>query len=212
MAARYDARCDPRGVTVDWKNPKSVETKITRLTKELGQFDKFFYGFNEEKDRASYASMLERKRDDVVRSAVLQVHTAIEDLMNLYIIGVVLGTTPQKRSRKLSTIRGKALRKMLYGKGSLGFDMKMSFAVALGFLSAEAAKKLAELNMIRNKCSHNWLLKTPRRRNRRPRQKKPPLLLYEGRDLHSINALKDFIGEFGAFYGKLFASYAEHYT
>jgi hypothetical protein len=100
---------------------------------------------------------------------------------------------------------------MLYGAGSLGFDMKLNFALALGLISPAAKAKLMELNTIRNKCSHNWLLKAPQRRNRRPAQKKPPLLLYEGRDLHKTIALKDFIGEFGEFYAELFAQYAKAY-
>lgn len=152
--------------------------------------------------------MLERKRDDVVRGAVLQLHTSIEDLLNLYVIGYVLRVSPQRRSRKLSSERGKALRKMLYGASSLGFDMKLNFALALGLLNSAAKAKLMELNTIRNKCSHNWLLKAPQRRNKRPAQKKPPLLLYEGRDLHTVTALKDFVGEFRAFYAELFARYA----
>jgi hypothetical protein len=90
--------------------------------------------------------------------------------------------------------------------------MKLNFAVALALLSDQPRDKLSDLNMIGNKCSHNWLLKVPQRRNRRPGQTKPPLLVYEGRDLHSVPALTDFLGEFGAFYGKLFGAYAEHYT
>jgi hypothetical protein len=89
---------------------------------------------------------------------------------------------------------------MLYGARSLGFEMKLNFALALGLISAEAKAKLMKLNTIRNKCSHNWLLKVRQRQKRRPIQKKPPLLLYEGRDLHGVQALKDFIKEFGAFY------------
>jgi hypothetical protein len=94
---------------------------------------------------------------------------------------------------------------MLYGAGSLGFDMKLNLALALGLISAGAKAKLMELNTIRNRCSHNWLLKVRQRRKRRPGQNKPPLLLYEGRDLHGVQALKDFIAEFGAFYAVFFA-------
>jgi hypothetical protein len=60
----------------------SVEIKIKRLTKEIEEIDAFFYKGNEEDDRSLYVGMLERKRDDIVRSAVLQMHTAIENLLN----------------------------------------------------------------------------------------------------------------------------------
>jgi hypothetical protein len=43
-----------------------------------------------------------------------------------------------------------------------------------------------------------------------PRRKKPPSLLYEGRDLHSVVALKDFVAEFGGgIYLKLFTKYLD---
>jgi hypothetical protein len=37
--------------------------------------------------------MLERKRDDLVRCAVLQLHTAIEDVLSGQIAAVLLGTS-----------------------------------------------------------------------------------------------------------------------
>ena len=65
-----------------------IETKITRLSREIAEIDGFFYRGSEDEDRGLYASMLERKRDDMVRSTVLQIHTAIE---NILLCVVVLG-------------------------------------------------------------------------------------------------------------------------
>lgn len=192
---------------MDWTDPRSVEAKITRLTREIAEVDQFFYKTNENDDRALYAGMLERKRDDMVRSAVLQLHTAIEDVLNSTIICCILNVKPEDRSRKMRSTAARALHKMLFGAGSLGFDMKLNFAVALGLLNTATRDKLMALNTLRNKCSHNWLLKTPVRRGKRPQQKKPPLLLYNGHDLHSVTALKDFAGEFGAIYAKMFVKY-----
>jgi hypothetical protein len=188
-------------------NPRLVEVKISRLTREIGEIDKFFYRVNEDEDRSLYAGMLERKRDDMVRSAVLQIHTAIEDVLNSQIICCILRVKPEDRSGKMRSKSARALRKMLFGAGSLGFDMKLNFAVALGLLNAKTKDKLMALNTLRNKCSHNWLLKAPVRHGRRPRQKKPPLLLYEGSDLHDVATLKDFAGEYGSIYYKLFVKY-----
>jgi hypothetical protein len=51
-------------------------------------------------------------------------------------------------------------------------------------------------------------LKVAVRRGKRPAQKKPPLLTYEGRDLHSVAALEDFVVEFASgIYLKLFTKY-----
>jgi len=186
-----------------------IESKIVRLRREITDIDQFFYAVGENDDRSLYAGMLERKRDDMVRSAVLQLHTAIEDLLNLQIICCVLNVKPEERMGKMRSRPARALRKMLFGAGSLGFDMKLNLAAALGLLSARTQDELMELNTLRNKCSHNWLLKRPVRRGRRPRQKKPPLLLYQGRDLHNVAVLKDFAGEYGAIYGKMFARYID---
>jgi hypothetical protein len=67
----------------------------------------------------------------------------------------------------------------------------------------------AELNTLRNKCSHNWLLKAPVRRGKRPKQKKPPLLLYRGRDLHNVDVLEEFLAEYDPIYYKLFGKYID---
>jgi len=182
-------------------NPRSVEAKITRLTREIAEIDEFFYRTEENKDRDLYAGMLERKRDDIVRSAVLQMHTAIEDLLNAQIIRRILNAKPETQSRKLRTKSGRALRKML---GSIGFDKKLNFAVALRLLNARTTKSLMTLYTLRNTCSHNWLLKMPVRRGKRPKQEKDPLLLYKKRDLHNVAVLKEFAGEYGQIYYKLF--------
>jgi hypothetical protein len=195
--------------SMSWKTLRSVEAKITRLAHEIAEIDKLFYGINAENDRVLHASMLERKRDDMVRGAVLQLHTAIEDVLNAQIIGRVLNVKPQDRSSKMRSKSGRALRKMLFDAGSLGFDMKLNFAVALGLLTESTQQKLMELNTLRNKCSHNWLLKMPVRHRRRPRQKKPPLLLYRGHDLHNVSVLEGFAAEFGRIYTKMFIDYLD---
>lgn len=184
-----------------WDNPKSVESAIKRFTREIEEIDRFFYKFHETSDRASYANMLERKRDDMVRSTVLQIHTSIEDLLNSHIAMSILGND---RRRLSHTHSGQALQKMLFGGGSLGFEMKLNLARSLRLISTQTKDRLAVLNTLRNKCSHNWLLKVPVRRGKRPAQRKPPLLLYEGRDLHSVATLKDFVSEFTLIYLKLF--------
>lgn len=187
-----------------WDDPKSVESTINRLTREIEEIDHVFYKFHEPGDRASYANMLERKRDDMVRSTVLQMHTSIESLLDSFIAMNVLGND---RRRLSQTDAGKALQKMLFGAGSLGFEMKLNLARALRLISTKTKDRLAVLNTLRNKCSHNWLLKGPVRRGKRPAQKKPPLLLYEGRDLHSVATLKDFVSEFTLIYLKLFTKF-----
>jgi hypothetical protein len=188
---------------------RSLETKIRRLNREIRKIDDFFYGTNKDVNRTLYAGMLERKRDDMVRSAVLQLHTAIEDVLTSWITCRVLGIRMEEQEKRTRTKSAQALRRTLSGSGSIGFDMKLNFAVALRLINGPTQKKLVELNQMRNKCSHNWLLKMPVRRGKRPKQKKLPLLLYNGHDLHRVKVLEDFTKEYGLLYAKLFVKYLE---
>ena len=194
---------------MNWSNPQFVEARITRLTREIAEIDDVFYRLNETTDRVLYAGMLERKRDDMIRSAVLQMHTAIEDLLNSQIICRILNVKPEDRARRMRSKSAQALRGMLVGPRSLGFEMKLNFAVVLGLVRTGTKDRLTELNTLRNKCSHNWLLKAPVRRGKRPKQKKPPLLLYRGRDLHNVDVLEEFLAEYSPIYYKLFGKYLD---
>jgi hypothetical protein len=153
--------------------------------------------------------MLERRRDDIVRSVVLQLHTSIEDLLTSLILYCALGITDKKLKHRLSSERGKAFRRMLYDRESLGFDMKLNFAVGLRLISPAGRKQLIELNTMRNRCSHNWILNRAVRRGKRPAQLKPPLLHFRGKDLHKVPVIKDFISEFSVVYLRLYAKWVQ---
>jgi hypothetical protein len=141
-----------------WENPVRVERAIKKLTRELEEIDDFFYGYEKAGDRVLYLGQLERKRDDVIRSGVLQIHTAIEDLMTEMLFSWILGAEHRKSGRKRRTKRGHALSEMLSGRRSLGFYMKLNFAVVVGIITPKIQTKLLTLNTLRNSCSHNWLL------------------------------------------------------
>jgi hypothetical protein len=190
------------------KNPKRAEQAIKRLNKEIAEIDAASYGSDEDDPRLT-AAMLARKRDDIVRSAVLQVHTKIEDLLTSIILYCALGVTDKKLKHRLSSERGKAFRRMLYDRESLGFDTKLNFAVGLGLITPGRRKQLMELNTMRNKCSHHWVLSRAVRRGRRPAQLKPPLLQFRGKDLHKVSVIKDFISEFTVAYLRLYAKWVQ---
>jgi len=190
-----------------WENPKRVEAAIKRLSREIEQMDELFYP-EDTKERHLHAGMLERKRDDLVRGFVIQIHTAIEDILDQLITFAVVKTT--RSHRRVRTQSAKALRGLLTGSESIGFHRKLSLAIALRIITKKMKDRLHVLNNLRNKCSHNWILKVPVRYGRRPTQKKPPLLAYEGRDLHAIGALNAFVKESGAgIYLKLYIKYLD---
>jgi len=191
-----------------WENPRRVEAAIKRLSREIEQIDELFYPEDAE-ERHLYAGMLERKRDDLVRGFVIQIHTAIEDILDQLITFAVTGSTRSHR-RRLRSQSAKALRGLLTGGESIGFHRKLSLALALRIITRNTKDRLHVLNNVRNKCSHNWILKTPVRYGKRPAQRKPPLLSYEGSDLHSIDALSAFVKEYGAgIYLKLYIKYLD---
>jgi hypothetical protein len=135
-----------------WTNPKRVQTSIRRFQKEISEIDEALYNSGED-DPVLLMGMLERKRDDMVRAAVLQLHTAIEDLLTQLIHYAMLDIRDRKQRQRLRSERGKAFRRMLYDRESLGFDMKLNFAVGIRLISPTLRKKLMELNTMRNKCS-----------------------------------------------------------
>jgi hypothetical protein len=98
-----------------------VEAKINRLSREIAPIDRFFYGASEnDANRSLHAGMLERKRDDMIRGIVSQLHTAIEDILNTAIICSIFNVKAESRMQKSrSSKRARALRKMLFGPVAL---------------------------------------------------------------------------------------------
>lgn len=169
--------------------------------------DELFYPEDAE-ERHLYAGILERKRDDLVRGFVIQIHTAIEDILDQLITFAVTGST--RSHRRLRSQSARALRGLLTGGESIGFHRKLSLALAPRIITKNTKDQLHVLNNLRNKCSHNWILKIPVRYGKRPAQKKLPLLTYEGHDLHTMDALNAFVEECGAgIYLKLYIKYLD---
>jgi hypothetical protein len=181
------------------------EEKIRRLQRQIAEIQEFLYDVSAaDPDRSIHAGMMERKRDDVVRSAVLQIHTAIEDLLDILIVSKVLAAVPQNRKRKLRTARGRALAQLITGATGIGFDKKVTLAVALRLVQQAMARKLREVNRLRNKVSHNWLLSTLIRRGIKPTQRKRPLLEYQGRDVYKVRELRRFVNDATSLYLHLY--------
>ena len=191
-----------------WGNPKRYQKIIGRLNLEIEQINNSIYG-TEESEPMLVAAMLERKRDDIVRSAVLQLHTKIEDLLTRTMLLCALNITDKKLKHRLSSDKAKAFRRMLYDQKALGFDMKLNWAVGLGLLTPAGRGKLMELNTMRNKCSHNWVLNRAVRRGKRPQQLKPPLLLWRGKDLHKVPVIEEFVNEFTGVYLRMYARWVQ---
>ena len=129
-----------------------VKRKIKRLEREIAEIDKAVYLFESNGDPEQHASMLERKRDDMIRAAVLQIHTSIESVLDEHIMCRVLEVPRYGRVRLMPSPRGKCLRKLLMSAEGLGFDQKLDLAISLRLISEKRRKRLAILNTLRNRC------------------------------------------------------------
>jgi hypothetical protein len=177
----------------------AIKRKIARLKREIEKIDAFFYAntLNE----TDLAWTLELKRDDMLRAIVLQLHTATEDLLNIRTMNRILAARGRRSTRNYAA---RALWKVFHGPGSVGFDAKLNLALAIGVIDPKMKERMVELNSLRNKCSHNWRLKVLRRRGKKPAQKKPPLLIYRGEDLHKAAVLEKFGQEYTGLHLKLY--------
>ena len=187
---------------------KSIEAHIKRLTKEIAEIEEDLYGFKGQ-SRLGVMALLEAKRDSVVRAAVLQLHTQIEECLSKIMLYCVLGITTKKLKHRLRGHKARAFRKMLFGNRSIGFDAKISMASGLGLISEKLADKLVELNVLRNKCSHSWQLRKVIRAGKKPKAKKPPFLQFRGRDLHKAAVLKELIDEYTVIYLRLYVRWTQ---
>ena len=77
-----------------------LRRKISRLEREIRSMDEIFYLTEKDGNPAQYAAMLECKRDDMIRAAVLQLHTSIESIL-----------TTSRLSRASSRNTGRSTRK-----------------------------------------------------------------------------------------------------
>ena len=177
-----------------------LETKIGRLSKEIEDIDQAIYSGVSDPDGRYF--MLERKRDDIVRATVLQLHTSIEDLLDIWLHSHLMGESARNRPRRGA--RSKAVFELLKGGRAIGFDAKIRLLRALGLLRQPTIARLVELNKLRNRCSHNWLLKAHVRRGVKRRAPKRPLLQYGKGNLYHSGPLMDFHREFTRLYVRLF--------
>lgn len=180
----------------------NYERGIKRLKKEIERIDSYFY-LTDSADPVQRFGMLERKRDDIIRAAVLQMQTAIEDLLNILLITKMLDCHERDQVRKLRTVAGRHLGDLLEGPRSIGFAAKANLAISLRLITTSQLTRLLTVNTLRNKCAHNWLLKKVVRRNRKPHQNKLPFLRYNNLDLHSVSGFEGFMGDTSALYLEL---------
>jgi hypothetical protein len=168
----------------------------SKISSDIARIEKSFFE-TDVSDLTQRYFMLRRKREHLLRSVVLELHLSIEN-----IITGALGNALLK-GRPIRSPSGHALRDLLEDEHSIGFRHKLLLARSMDLITRNEFADLAELNTVRNRCSHTWLLNKVTRRKLKPSKPKKPLLRFRGTDLYDTNAFLEFTGLFERHYLRL---------
>ena len=175
--------------------------QIEKMRADIARIEKSFYSA-EHGDQDQIYFELQRIREQLLRSIILEVHLSLESVLTRAIGNALL------RGRLIRSPIGHMLRDLLEDQNPLGFRHKLMLARSLNLVTPREFADLAELNTIRNKCSHTWLLNRVRRRGIKRSKPKRPLLRYRGTNLYQTDAFIEFVDYFSAQYLKIWLRHA----
>ena len=170
--------------------------KLTKITADIARIERSFFK-SEDPDLNQRYYELNRKREHLLRSIVIELHLSIEDIITGAIGNALL------RGRLVRSTVGHTIRDLLQDDHPLGFRHKLMLARSLGLITPTELKDIAELNTVRNRCSHTWSLDKVTRRKINPSKPKRPLLRWRGTNLYKTDAFTDFVSHFSKHYLKL---------
>jgi len=181
-----------------------ISKEIRRTLKEVGQIQALLHEIDDKNLRTRLYNA-RSQREDAVRALVIQMATAMENLLNDLFRSAFLGYRPGSKNPKASKKpRGRGARDLdeLLESGKLGFDAKLRLALVGGLITRRQYLKLDNLRVLRNKCAHNWILDVGKRRKRGQQSRR--FLEHHGKNLFKIDTLGDFCTEYGPVYVSLF--------
>lgn len=170
--------------------------QIAKLSADIARIEKSFF-LTDDPDLGRRHFELQRKRSHLLRSMVLELHLSIEDIITFAVGNTLL------RGRLIRSPAGQSLRDLLEGDRSIGFRHKLLLARSMNLITRAEFADLVELNTVRNRCSHTWLLNKITRRKIKRSKPKRPLLQFRGTNLYQTDAFLDFVGLFTKHYLKL---------
>jgi hypothetical protein len=81
-------------------------------------------------------------------------------------------------------------------------------ARSLNIIRSKQFTDLVELNSVRNRCSHNWILSKLTRRRIKPSKSKRPLLRWRGTNLYKTDEFMTFVAVYSRHYVDHWLRYA----
>jgi hypothetical protein len=183
-----------RGLSEDLSATR--KRQIAKISADIARIEKSFFETNTiDLDQRYYE--LQRKREHLLRSIILELHLSIEDVITGAIGNALL------QGRLIRSPAGHAIRDLSEGQHSIQFLHKLMLARSIKLITPTESTDLSDLNTIRNRCSHSWLLnKVTRRKIKRSKPKKR-LLRYRGANLYETKAFLEFVGHFSRCYVRL---------
>lgn len=168
----------------------------------------YFYGFSREDGPDRYLQK-DEFRQDVYRLIVIQLHLAIEELVRSFVFEKL--TSPPDPGTF-------TYEKNVEFVHNLNTRQVLELAARLHVLTKHGYEELVRLNVIRNKCSHNWMLhsfivREKIRMENEQGEEGPPEIDFNGKNLLRPDVMKDeFLPLYGDLYVELWAAYygADH--
>jgi len=173
-----------------------LQAEIKRVRADIERIDGSFFNSRSADPKQTF-SELRMKRGQLLRSIILELHLSIENILS-----AAIGKKPLA-GRRIASPAGHALRDLLEDERSIGFYQKLTLARALDLVTTSQFKDLLELNSVRNRSSHNWLLDRVARRKIKRSKPKRPVLRYRGTNLYKTESFIAFAGHFTKIYLKL---------
>jgi len=164
----------------------ATKRKIAKITADIARIEESFFRASDPDLDQRYHE-LTRKREHLLRGIVLELHLSIEDIITGAIGNALL------QGRLIRSPIGQTLRDLLQDDRPLGFRHKLMLARTLNLVTRKELADLAELNTVRNKCSHTWVLKKLVRRKLKPSKPKRPLLRWRGTNLYNTEDFLAFV-------------------
>jgi len=139
----------------------SKAKRISKISADIARIEKSFFRSDDPDLRQRYYE-LQRKREHLLRSIILELHLSIENIITGAIGNELL------QGRLIRSPAGHAIRDLLEDDHALGFRHKLLLARSLNLITRAEFTDLAELNTVRNRCSHNWQLNKVTRKKLTP--------------------------------------------
>ena len=182
-----------------------VEREIKKALQDVEKIQSFLHPLSDPDPKQNLFQARSR-REDAVRTTVLHMSLAIEDLLDSLFWRALAGHDPNSRKRRSKKEGIPRELDDLLSSGRMGFESKIKLARILRIVTKEQSSRLDALRTLRNRCAHRWVLNVIRKRGNKNRGTKR-LLEYEGRNLFELNVLEEFMKVYSGIYLKMFLKY-----